>query len=111
MGKKEKERWYLDRFLELLPSTPYSEVIAGERPDFVIQGQQGAVGVELTELHRAVPEGVTPVQVQEAMRERVVARAQELFCATDKAPLYASVLFSESKLIGKANVEPLARRI
>ncbi|HEX9390764.1 MAG TPA: hypothetical protein VF928_05580 [Usitatibacteraceae bacterium] len=111
MNKKEKERWYLDRFLGLLPSFQPGEVVAHEGPDFLVGGERSSVGVELTELHRSVPDGVTPGQAQEAMRERVVGRAKELFSAASAAPLYVSVLLNESISIGKSDVEPLAKKI
>ena len=111
MGKKEKERWYLDRFLDILPSFSHTEITAGESPDFLVEGAQGVVGVELTELHRLVPQGVTPGQAKEALRERVVARAKELFDASNSEPLYVSALFNESTPITRSGVEPLAAKI
>jgi hypothetical protein len=109
MSKKEKERWDLDRFLGLLTSFRHGEVIASEGPDFLVDSERGSVGIELTELHRSVPDGVTPGQAQEAMRERVVGRAKELFVAASAEPLYVSC-FSTNQLPSAGAMSSRLRR-
>lgn len=53
--------------------------MAGENPDFVWQGLNGLVGLEVTRLFKGVQKGEQPMQVQEAEQRRVVQLAQEIF--------------------------------
>ena len=109
--KKEIEAHYLDRLRAVLSDFPEGRVEPTEEPDFLIHGQKSTIGIELTELHRDVPAGVKPQQALEAMRHRVVARAQELYEAKGLPPVKVSVFMRDSHDIKKEQVQPLAEAL
>ena len=110
LSKKDIELHYLERFKLLLTDFPSGEIASGEEPDFVVQAPHGRLGIELTELHRDVPPGITPPQASEAMRHKVVRRAQEIFVAEGNPPVRCTVLMQEHH-IQRQEVEDLATAI
>ena len=110
LSKKDIELHYLERFKALVDNFPSGTITPGEEPDFVIDTTHGSLGVELTELHRVVPPGSTPPQASEAMRHRVVGRAQEIYVAGGHPPVRCTVLMQD-KHIQRQEVEGLAEAI
>jgi hypothetical protein len=108
--KKAIERHYLERFAATFDSFPSGDVQETEEPDFLIVGKTRTVGIELTELHRESRAGTIPQQASEAMRNRVVARAQAIYATTGGPPIRCSIHFQE-RHIEKAEVESLASSI
>jgi hypothetical protein len=82
-----------------------------EEPDFVVHSAAGRLGIELTELHRSSDPGTHPLQAQEAMRRRVLARAKDLYVEAHGPSLHVSVIFYDPPVISKAEVEPLAQQL
>jgi hypothetical protein len=109
--KKEIEALYLDQFRAAMSDFPKGRVESTEEPDFLIHGEHSKVGIELTELHRHTPVGVKPQQALEAMRHRVVARAQELYLAKGLPPVRASIFMRDTHGIKKDQVQILAEVI
>ncbi len=107
LAKKDIERYYLDRFKALCPDFPAGIVTSSEEPDFLIADGARTVGIEITELHRAPPSNGAPQQASEAMRHRVVTRAQTIYEAVGGPPIHCSLFFGE-RHISKNEVEPLA---
>jgi hypothetical protein len=91
-----------------MPDFPSGQIEPTEEPDFLIHGSSSKIGIELTELHRFAPVGVKPQQALEAIRHRVVARAQELYVAKGLPPVRVSVFMRESHDVKKHHVQPLA---
>ena len=111
MSKKDVERAYLERFRSLIPDFPPGRIEATEEPDFLVHQPASILGLELTDLHRDTPSGIRPQQADEAMRHRVVARAQTLYVASGNPPVRVSVFFNQHHQIQKLDVEQLARCI
>ena len=111
MSKKEVEIAYFDRFRSAMPAFPAGVVEPTEEPDFLIRGPNSVLGIELTELHRESPSGEPPAQASEAMRHRVVARAQEIYAATSNPPVHVTVFMNDRIHIRKSEVEGLARAV
>lgn len=109
-SKKIVERHYLDAFARLLSPFPDGEAIPTEEPDFLVVGQDRTIGIELTELHRMAPAGTIPQQASEAMRHRVVARAEQIYVSTGNPPIRCAVHFQDGH-IEKWQVEDLASAI
>lgn len=107
ISKKDVEVHYFERFKALLPDFPQGVVTSSEEPDFLVTRQGSTVGIELTELHREAPAGTTPQQASEAMRHRVVARAQELYTAAGH-PLVRATVLMNGRHIKRKDVETLA---
>lgn len=95
----------------MLPDFPQGDIAPGEEPDFVITlDDRRRIGIELTELHREVPQGELAPQSQEALKHRTVKRAQEIYAASGGPYLDVSVLFGNIEFT-KATVQPLAQKI
>lgn len=107
ISKKDIEVHYFERFKSLLPDFPRGVVTPSEEPDFLVTGHGSTVGIELTELHRGARAGTVPQQASEAMRHRVVARAQELYSAAGHPPVRATVFMSGGH-IKRNDVETIA---
>lgn len=111
MNKKEIEMHYLDRLRVAMPDFPQGRIESTEEPDFLIHGDDSIIGIELTELHRETQDGVKPQQALEAMRHRVVARAQELYSAKGLPPVKVSVFMRDNHDIRKDHVQSLAEAL
>jgi hypothetical protein len=109
--KKDIEVHYLERLRAAMPDFPEGQIEPTEEPDFLIHGATSTIGIELTELHRDGPVGVKPQQALEAMRHRVVARAQELYVAKGLPPVKVSVFMRDSHDIKKEHVQTLAEAL
>lgn len=109
-SKKEIERWQLEKFSSLMPSIPLDDVAPSEEPDFLVRINNKVLGIELTELHRKSAPGAIPQQATEAMKRRVVERAQEIYAAKSLPPIRCAVLMN-GQHISKAEIEPLANAI
>ncbi|WP_129516506.1 hypothetical protein [Burkholderia stabilis] len=107
-SKKDVETWRLQRFKSFIANFPEGEVEPTEEPDFLIRGHGRIVGIELTDLHRQTPLGQIPEQASEAMRKRVVARAQEIYKNRQLQPVMASFFLDDRIHIRKSEVEALA---
>lgn len=105
-SKKQKEREQLEHLRALLPDFPAGELIEGEEPDFLILGQR-TVGIELTELHREPAPGEAPSQEVQAIQERVIRRARDIYVAAGHPPVQCNFHFRGQ--VVKTEVERLAR--
>lgn len=109
-SKKEIEKWQLEKFISLMPSVRLDDIRPSEEPDFLARVGNSVIGIELTELHRQCAPGAIPQQATEAMKRRVIARAQEIYAAKAMPPIRCAVLMNDEHL-SKADVEPLANAI
>ena len=110
-SKKDVELWRLERFKSFIPDFPIGRIEPTEEPDFLIYGDSRLVGIELTDLHRETLPGQVPQQASEAMRNRVVARAKELYASRPQPPVLASFLLDDRVHIKKSEVEQLATEL
>ncbi|QSA97701.1 hypothetical protein [Methylococcus sp. EFPC2] len=110
LSKKDIEALYLQRVKGLLVGFPDGVIVQTEEPDFLVQGESLTIGIELTELHREAPAGTVPLQAAEAMRNRVVRRAQELYTVAGLPPIRCTVFIREQH-IKKDQVEALATAV
>jgi hypothetical protein len=110
-SKKRIESAYLESFKALFTNFPLGQIEPTEEPDFLVHEVGSVLGIELTELHRKSPEDELPQQAGQAMRQRVVNRAREIFERSGHPQIHASVLLRDTPHISKAQVEPLALTI
>lgn len=75
--KKKQERAHLDAFLRIYPH-PQGEIIAGERPDFVIDARQ-KIGIELTVYHPDSGKNRNSSKSRGVLIERIVQESYEIF--------------------------------
>jgi len=87
--QKEIERQYTEEARKVCPLFPAGELVDHERPDFLLNGAGGAIGIEVTELCFQEPR-------QEAARLlHVPKRAKERFNRlSDVQPLDVSIAFN-----------------
>ena len=93
--KKEIEKHYLDRLRASMLDFPAGRIEPTEEPDFLVHGDNRVIGIELTELHKETPGGAKPQQALEAMRHRVVTKAQELYIAANLPPVNVSIFMND----------------
>ena len=92
--KKQVETWVLNTARSISTLIPSGDVESRESPDFLIQTQAGAVGVEIGEsLCPAGEDGIKPVQ-RESFHKTVVKLAEEeYYSATDVKHVFVWVYF------------------
>ena len=105
MTKKEEERLYLDRFIELLGEGALGEIKPNESPDFLITTSKGVLGIETTFLFRDSSDGGSPMKERESLHERVVRHAQRVYESKNGLPLHVTVAFNSGYRLAKANVD------
>lgn len=108
VSKKDVELWRLERFKSFISDFPSGNIESTEEPDFLVRSDSRVVGIELTDLHQHVAPGQVPQQASEAMRHRVVARAQEIYTSGAHPPVLASFHLDDRIHIKKPEVEALA---
>ncbi len=107
-SKKDLEGAYLMRFRAAIQDFPVGRVDPTEEPDFLVIGPDSVVGIELTELHRDSVAGAIPQQASEAMRKRVVARAQEIYVAGGHPPARVTLYLDDTIHVERQDVERFA---
>ena len=95
--KKGLERFYLERFIDA--SGLAAEIVEErERPDFVVRVDGRDVGVEVTQLFVTQSANGPLPQAQEAISNRIVHRAREIYEACGAPPAHVSILFAVHEL-------------
>lgn len=100
VAKKEEERFYLDRFAELVDNFPQGEIVETENPDFLVVSDR-RIGVEVTKLYWEPEPGQLPAQATAAARNRVVRVAQAMHSESEVPNCHVSIHFSDDKIRGK----------
>jgi len=100
--KKQREFWQLERFKQSYQLFPEGEIIAGEKPDFIINSPNDRIGIELTEFYNNQPTSDgRPLQEQESLQKQIVQKAWALYEEHGGPKLYVNVLFGNSNLTKK----------
>jgi hypothetical protein len=110
-SKKKVERWRLEQLRSFISDFPNGVIQPTEEPDFLVNQQGYVLGIELTDLYRKAELGQVPEQAAEAMRQRVVARAQQIYCSWQLPPVLASFFLDDRAHIKKPEVDRLARAL
>lgn len=109
--KKDIELWRLDRLKSFISDFPEGRLEPTEEPDFLVHGPSKVIGIELTDLHRETPPGQMPQQASEAMRNRIVARAKEIYESRKQPPVIATFFLDDRLHIKRAETELLATEL
>jgi hypothetical protein len=114
--KKKREAWLLERFRELYPEFPAGVVVPHEKPDFLIETEQGTVvGIEVREwfYDENLEEGASgsPSRREESLNARIVQRSQKLYGAWNLPEVEASVFFHPQYPLQEKRLETLAAEI
>jgi hypothetical protein len=109
---KDKFEWEALGLLKRgLPAFPCGEVEKTESPDFLVHGSLSTIGIEITRLYHSAAEGGVSPQAVSEMHVRVAHRACELYSAVDGRPAVHVSVRMRCTLIGKRQVEILAREV
>jgi hypothetical protein len=114
--KKRQEIWLLERFKELYPEFPAGTVVPHEKPDFLIETEEGAVvGIEVREwfYDENLEEGAggSPSRREESLNARIVQRSQKLYSAWNLPEVDVGVNFHSQCLLKEKQLETLAAEI
>jgi hypothetical protein len=87
--------------------------LIGERPDFSLPTADGHIGLEVTEYFRPhVPNpslsADRPLQEQDGLKDRILARAQQIFESKHSERLRVQVLWRPRQVIDKKDVEAIS---
>ncbi|MYD52316.1 MAG: hypothetical protein F4W93_12680 [Dehalococcoidia bacterium] len=92
--KKTRERWFLDRFLEILGITPDFSPEDRDPPDFIVTIGGKRIGLELTEFFFSdVVSGEQPKF--QILREKAIEKAWKLFRSNDGPALKVVPVFND----------------
>ncbi len=108
MADKTLERAYFRRFQAAVPRVAGLVPSEPEPPDFLVETPEGRVGIELTAFYVPPAPGQRPSQEMDALRDRVVQRAERLHAAAGGPALYVSVFFGRDRALRKSDVVPMA---
>lgn len=109
--QKDRERLYLQHFRKSFNEFPKGEVASSEAPDFLVNGGEGTVGVELTEYFRPPPEGARPFQEQESLWEQVTEKAERFYTQLGWPPVDVAVRPHPYHSLSPGSVESVGRRL
>jgi hypothetical protein len=104
-----REWYYLDRVRKLIPLT--GAAVKSEPPDFIIERNDGPLGIEFTVFHLPPIPGSQPHRETHSLKWKVVRLAQRIHADAGGPALYVSSYFSPWTRLTKADVEPLAQTL
>lgn len=108
--KKRRERFLLERFLETA-GIAAQVVEEREAPDFLINTDDGLIGVEVSELFIShETHGNTP-QAQEAISAQIAAKAQRLYQESGGSPAHVSLCFAPGRDLRHLNRDDTAHQL
>lgn len=109
-AKKYLERQYLDEVRDLLADFPLGDIQEREHPDFLVRTSDRVIGIEITELHRAIDGQPLPMQSREAIRDQIVQRVKALYDG-EGLPLIDCCVHLKDLSYRRKEIEPLAAKI
>lgn len=110
MPDKERERRYFE-LLRRCVELPTDSIREAEPPDFLVGVAPLVIGVELTEYHHPPDLGSRSFQEAQSLKERIVARAQQLHASAGGPALYLTAIFGKHGALGKSEVPRIAEAL
>ncbi len=110
-AKKRYERFLLEQFLAA--SQINAEIVddAGEAPDLIVRAHERLVGVGVSELFTQSADPRGPLQAQEALAQRIVAQASQVYAASGAQYAHVSIHFSPSSDLRNLNRDQTASQL
>jgi hypothetical protein len=111
--KKEKERFFVDKFLSKY-QLPIGELIEQEEPDFLYKTMDSNdfIGIELTEIHNQRDEGQKFSKSQhQGTVDKIVCQAEKEFLTHSNITLNANIVFVDNLSINQKRQKELAVEI
>lgn len=108
--QKQHERFLLEQFIETA-SLDAKIIEEREAPDFILLTAGGLVGVEVTEIFIDHDQSQSPLQVQESISTRIVARARQIYDESGAPPAHVSVCFSPGRDLRQLSMKEVAAKL
>jgi hypothetical protein len=104
LAKKQRELVYFDLLREVYEEIPHGTACVQERPDFVVDGPAGRIGIEITRYFRPTASGRRPLQEQFSLQHQIAQRAQREFARLGGEQLSVQIVFRPGVDINKSDV-------
>jgi hypothetical protein len=118
LSENQKRQYsHLARFRESYAGFPEGELQYGDDPDLIVYTTDGALGIEHTQLFWPEPpdEPGAPnrivMQEQEALEQRIVDQARQIYEQGGGPSLYVTVLFHSFVKLKKKGVDTIAQKL
>lgn len=108
--KKNAERVFLNRFKELFTEFPQGNIKESEEPDFLVDIENGILGIEITEMYRTPESGNPILQEQESLRKQLANLSKDLFDQKKLNPIFVSLHFNQVNPLKKKNLNSIAQK-
>jgi hypothetical protein len=109
--KKQREQYHLGRVKKFFAEFPVGVISEHEEPDFLIQGEQHVVGIELVQYVRGYSESGSKLRWREELQDQVVRAAKQKFEAEFHTPLSVHFHWFHHRLLRGAYIDSLANAI
>jgi hypothetical protein len=111
VADKEFEAWYVERLRTLWPAFPPGPRALSENPDCLVSAPGRIVGIEVTTFTLEAEGGQQPTRELLSVRNRVVARARDIYQAGGGPVLIVDIEFDDQVRLTKRDVDEVARAI
>lgn len=108
---KTRELIHLEHFKETWNLFPNGEIEKSEKPDFIVHTSGGPIGIEHTEIFQPAPSNGASLQAQDALAQRIVSQASNIYIQNHTQPLYVQILFRPRVRLRKEVVTSLAKAV
>ena len=107
MANKQLEKSFVEAARQICSLFPVGELTACECPDFLLATDAGVLGIEVTQLFQ--PKGAAKFARREveSFHQKVVGRAEELYCQAGGAPVDVRVYYTDHHG-GKRDLDAMA---
>jgi len=92
MGKKERERAFLEGVKKFDPEFPSGQITDSESPDFIVKLDSKSLGIEIIEYVRGQNSGESALRRREVVSQKIIDIAKDKFYRSNEIPLW--VIFS-----------------
>ena len=112
-SKKDRERYFLEKFAANYPEFPAEEIVDSERPDFLIKQDTKVIGIEVVEYIRGQNQkkGGSKERSNEELWKRVAKEAKKKFEAKYNIPLLVYFNWDERHILRNSEISRLADNI
>ena len=105
---KNRELIHIENFREICGFFPGGEIEKTEKPDFIVHATDKLLGIEHTEIFQPGLLAGGSLQAQDAIAQRVVSQACDLYLQNHNQPLVVQIMFRPRVILRKQKVAHLA---
>lgn len=108
---KIRELTHIEHFKDICDFFPVGEIEDTENPDFIVHTKNKLLGIEHTEIFQPGSSNGGSLQAQDALAQRVVRQASDIYMKNHNRPLIVQIMFRPRVIFGKQKVTRLAEMI